>query len=185
MSVPLGIGDEASAVRLRPWQESDIPDLVRIADNPRIASQLRDIFPHPYTRKAGEDWVDYASAQSPTTDFAIEADGVLVGGIGYVPGVDVMRCSAEVGYWLGEPFWGRGIATAAIRQLIHIIDGRQQFTRVFAAVFATNSASKRVLEKAGFTLEGVLRRCAIKNGEVRDKCLYSLLRPEEFTIHLK
>jgi ribosomal-protein-alanine N-acetyltransferase len=167
------------SVHLRPWSADDIPALVRIADNPRIAGQLRDIFPHPYTQQAAEAWTAYAATQSPTTDFAIEAAGVLVGGIGFVPGTDVMRCSAEVGYWLGEPYWGRGIATAAVKSIIEVIDDRRQFTRVFALVFSENVASRRVLEKAGFTLDAVLRRCAIKNGEVRDKCLYSQLRPFE------
>src|SRR5207244_2850859 len=111
----------------------------------------------------------------PVTSFAIECDGMLVGGTGYMPGRDVERCSAEVGYWIGEPHWGRGLATAALRALTAVVVERGGFTRLFALPFAANLGSRRVLEKAGFELSAVLRRSAIKDGQVVDQCLYSLL----------
>jgi RimJ/RimL family protein N-acetyltransferase len=125
--------------------------------------------------------VAFANGQSPVTSFAIGHGGALVGGIGYVPGKDVERCSAEVGYWIGEPYWGRGLATAALLALGGLVARRGGFTRLFALPFAANVASRRVLEKAGFALDAVLRRSAVKAGVVVDQCLYSLLLPEEPT----
>ncbi len=165
-------------VRLRAWREDDVPELVRLADDRLVWQQLRDAFPHPYTIEAGRGWVAFASGQNPVTSFAVECGGVLVGGAGYTPGQDVERVGAEVGYWIGRPYWGRGLATAAVRELINVIAGRRGFTRLFALPFAANAASCRVLEKAGFTLDAVLRRSAIKDGRVVDQCLYSLLLPE-------
>jgi RimJ/RimL family protein N-acetyltransferase len=154
-----------------------VPALVLLADNRRVWAQLRDAFPHPYTPAAGRAWVAYANGQSPATELAVECGGVLVGGVGYIPGRDIERCGAEVGYWIGEPFWGRGLATAALAALIGLVTARGGFTRLFALPFATNGASRRVLEKAGFGLDAVLRRSAIKEGRVVDQCLYSLLLP--------
>ncbi len=151
-----------------------MPELVRLADNPKLAEQLRDAFPHPYTTDAARSWVAYANVHSPVTHLAIECDGVLVGGVGTIPGKDIERVSAEVGYWIGEPYWGRGLATAALIKLIDLIAARGEFTRLFALPFVDNQASRRVLEKAGFVLDAVLRRSAIKGGRIRDQALYSL-----------
>jgi RimJ/RimL family protein N-acetyltransferase len=164
-------------VRLRPWGEDDVPELVHLADDRRVWAQLRDAFPHPYTPEAGRAWVAHASGQSPVTSFAVDCAGSLVGSIGYVPGRDVERCGAEVGYWIGGPYWGRGLATAALLALIGEVTARGGFTRLFAVPFATNMASRRVLEKAGFSLDAILRRSAIKEGRVVDQALYSLVLP--------
>jgi [ribosomal protein S5]-alanine N-acetyltransferase len=170
---------ETNPVLLRPWLDDDVAELVRLANNRRIWAQLRDAFPHPYTEDAGRAWVAFANGQSPVTSLAIEHCGALAGGIGYIPGKDVERCSAEVGYWIGEPYWGRGLATAALLALTGVVARRGGFTRLFALPFATNRASRRVLEKAGFTLDAVLRRSAVKEGVVVDQCLYSFLLSEE------
>lgn len=162
-------------VRLRTWSDDDVPELVRLANNRRVWMQLRDAFPHPYTPEAGRAWVNLANSHLPVTSFAIECGGVLVGGTGYMPGRDVERCNAEVGYWIGEPHWGRGLATAALRALVTVIVKRGGFTRLFALPFAANAASRRVLEKTGFELSAVLRQSAIKDGQIVDQCLYSLL----------
>ncbi len=169
---------DVSDVRLRPWREDDVPELVRLADDRLVWQQLRDAFPHPYTAEAGRGWVAPATARPPATHFAVVCGGVLVGGAGYLPGQDVERVGAEVGYWIGRPYWGRGLATAAVRELVNVTAGRGGFTRLFALPFAANAASCRVLEKAGFTLDAVLRRSAIKDGRVVDQCLYSLVLPD-------
>ncbi len=162
---------------LRPWRHGDLDDLIRLGNNINIWRQLRDLFPHPYTREAGERWLEIAVAPDPTV-FVIEYDGQFAGGIGYHPGRDIDRCSAEVGYWVGESFWGKGIATRAIELLIKKAKDRNGLTRLFAVPFASNSASRRVLGKNGFTLDALLRQAAIKEGQIRDVCLYSFLLHE-------
>jgi ribosomal-protein-alanine N-acetyltransferase len=137
---------------------------------------MRDAFPHPYTRADGEFWLSLAVQIDPPTHFAIEHEGEAVGGIGMHPGKDVERVSAEVGYWLGEQVWGRGLATAALCALVEYAFATTELTRLFALPFAHNAASRRVLEKAGFVLEAILRKSAIKEGRVVDQALYSRVR---------
>jgi RimJ/RimL family protein N-acetyltransferase len=148
--------------------------LARHANSRAVWLNLRDRFPHPYTLADAEDWVRFASAQQPETNFAIEAGGEAVGGIGFVLHEDVERCSAEIGYWLGEAVWGRGIATAAVRAATAYAFPTYRLTRVYAVPFARNRASCRVLEKAGYVLEARLRRSAIKDGLVLDQLLYAV-----------
>jgi ribosomal-protein-alanine N-acetyltransferase len=167
---------EAGPCVVRPWQREDLESLVRHANNGNVARQLRDRFPHPYTRADGESWLALAAAQKPQNFFAIDVAGEAVGGIGVMPGHDVERVSAEVGYWLGEGFWGRGIATAALAALVGHVFSTHDLTRLFALPFAHNLASRRVLEKAGFRLDAILRKSAIKEGRVLDQALYSLVR---------
>ncbi len=162
--------------RVRPWRMSDLDVLVRHADNRNIWLQLRDRFPHPYTRQNGKQWLAAAIMESPATAFAIEVDEEAVGGIGLVLGVDVERVSAEIGYWLAESLWGRGIAAAALRAVTEYAFGEYGLTRIFALPFADNVRSCRVLEKAGYTRDCLLRRSAIKEGQIRDQALYSRVR---------
>ncbi len=164
-------------VNLRPWRQDDLDELVKLGNNINIWRQLRDLFPHPYSYEAGQVWLEIATTPDSTV-FVIEYEGSFAGGIGYHPGRDIERCSAEVGYWLGEPFWSKGIATRAIVLLIEKATTHEPLTRLFATPFATNAASRRVLEKTGFTLDTILRRAAIKEGLIRDMCLYSLLLQE-------
>lgn len=135
---------------------------------------LRDQFPHPYTRADAEAWVQLASEQVPVSALAIEVESQAAGGVGLTLRDDVEKVSAEIGYWLGQRFWNRGIATAAVRAVTKY--GFEQFslTRIYALPFASNVASHRVLEKAGYVREGVLRRSAIKNGIVVDQVLYAV-----------
>jgi RimJ/RimL family protein N-acetyltransferase len=160
---------------VRSWRSDDLDALIRHADNPRVAEQLRDRFPQPYTRAAGEAWIAVASSMQPESSFVVEAGGELVGGIGLHLGSDIERVSAEVGYWLGESAWGRGLATAALKAFVPYALSTFGLTRLFAVPFAYNLASRRVLEKAGFTLVGILRRSAIKNGQVVDQALYDFV----------
>lgn len=161
---------------LRPYADADLEALVRHANNPRVARCLRDRFPHPYTEEAGRQWIARVRGQQPVLAFAIAGASELIGGIALEPQDDVYRRSAEIGYWLGEPFWGRGIATAAVRAMVAYGFGHLDLVRVDAGVFANNPRSARVLEKAGFRFEGRSRKAIFKNGEFIDELRYAILR---------
>ena len=161
-------------ITLRAWRSSDISSLVRYANNRKIWINLRDIFPLPYTRAEAEKWIGISeSNRGPTTNFAIELQGEAIGGIGCRLLDDVNCKTAEIGYWLGEPFWGRGIATAALKQTTEYAFQTFRLERVQAHVFAWNPASMRVLEKCGYVLEGRLRRSIFKDGRLTDSLLYA------------
>jgi RimJ/RimL family protein N-acetyltransferase len=157
---------------VRSWEAGDIPSLVAQANNRTIWRNLRDHFPHPYTAADGRRFLKNVRASTPETMFAIAVGRQAVGGIGYVLQPDVERVSAEIGYWLGESYWRRGIATEALIAVTKYAIDRHGLTRVFALPFAWNTASCRVLEKAGYTLEARLRRSAIKDGEITDQFLF-------------
>ena len=160
---------------VRSWRMSDVPSLVEHANNREIWINLRDRFPHPYTRADGQAFVKQARRMEPETFFAIAVDDLAVGGIGFVMLSDVERVSAEVGYWLGEAFWGRGIVTEALVAVTRHAIEQHGLTRVFALPFAHNVGSCRVLEKAGYVLEGRLRRSAIKDGVILDQLQYAFI----------
>jgi RimJ/RimL family protein N-acetyltransferase len=162
---------------VRSWQASDLASLVEHANNRKIWINLRDRFPSPYTARDGKAFIRLARGMSPETFFAIAVDGDAVGGVGFVLRDDVERVSAEIGYWLGEPFWGRGIATEAVRAVSRHAIEEHGLTRLFALPFAFNTASCRVLEKAAYTLEARLRRSAIKDGQIVDQLQYALIAP--------
>ena len=157
---------------VRSWRAGDLDALVHHANNRSIWINLRDRFPHPYSRSDGRQFIRTARKMAPETFFAIAVAGEAVGGIGFVLQHDVERVSAEVGYWLGEAFWGRGIAPEALAAVTRYAIERHQLTRLFAVPFAYNTASCRVLEKAGYALEGRLRRSAIKDGQIVDQLQY-------------
>ena len=167
---------DAGLCVIRPWRQGDLDSLVRHADNRHVWLTLRDQFPHPYTRADGEEWLAHAAKQDPVTSFAIVVDGEAVGGIGLAPQPDVHRRSAEVGYWLGEAFWNRGIMTVAVRAFTDYAFEAHNLIRVFAGVFTTNPASMRVLEKVGYTREGILKKSVVKDGQVLDQVLYAVTR---------
>ncbi len=139
---------------------------------------LRDRFPWPYGLRDAEAFLSGVLAKRPETDFAIEVDGQVAGGIGFVPGTDIERVSAEVGYWLGVAFWGRGIVTSALLAASRHAYAAYDVERVFALPFADNRASCRVLEKAGFAREGLLRSAVVKDGRLHDVAVYARLREE-------
>ena len=165
---------------LRPWRKGDEDALARYADNPNIAANLRDVFPWPYSRRDAVSFVEHCVRQEGRGQLAraIEVDGAAVGSISLTLGSDVYRRSAELGYWLAEPFWGRGLMTAAVEAVCREGFGTWDIVRIYAEPYARNLASRRVLEKAGFTLEGTLRRSVFKNVEMLDSCIYALLREE-------
>ncbi len=159
---------------LRPWAAGDVPSLARHANNYEIWRNLRDSFPHPYTLADAQQWISFTQQQSPRAFFAVEVGGEAVGGVGLCLKSDIERLSAEMGYWLGEAVWGKGIATAAVRALSTCGFEELGLTRIFAIPLISGTASMRVLEKAGYVREGVLRRSAIKEGIVVDRVLYAL-----------
>lgn len=168
----LDLGD----LRVRSWRKNDIDALVRYANNAKIAANLRDQFPHPYTRFAGAAYLAEMHSADVETSFAVEYAGETIGGIGFKLGADIARLSAEMGYWLGEPFWGRGLTTRAVVATSEWAFVHYKLTRIFAMAFAHNVGSMRVLEKAGFEREGTLRRSAVKNGVILDQALYAKVR---------
>ena len=163
---------------VRSWQASDVSSLVTHANNRNISINLRDRFPYPYTRRDGRAFIRLARQMRPECLFAIDVDGAAVGGIGFVPQHDVDRVSTEVGYWLGESFWGRGITTEALIAITRYAIATHGFTRAFALPFAHNAASCRVLEKAGYVLEARLRKSAIKDGQILDQMQYAFIAPD-------
>ncbi len=163
---------------LRPWRDGDQHDLVGHANNRKVWLGLRDKFPYPYTLTDADAFLDRIRAQNPLTVFAITVEDRPVGGIGLVLGSDVDRISAEIGYWLGEEYWGRGIATIAVRALTSQAFATFELNRLFAIPYADNAASIRVLVKAGYRHEGTLVASAIKDGRIRDQELFAITRTE-------
>lgn len=167
---------ELAKCTLRHWKSSDLDSLIQHANNRKIWLNLRDRFPYPYSREAAEQWVQIAHTDERSVNFAIEVDGAAVGGIGLILGDDIDRRSAEIGYWLGEEFWGRGIISEAVNATTEFAFANFDLCRIWASVFDRNPASMRVLEKAGFVREGILRKSATKNGATLDTVLYALIR---------
>ena len=166
----------AGSCVLRPWQRGDEHALVKYANNRNVWINLKDHFPHPYTMEDAEAWVQSQQDRDTPTNFAIANADEAIGAIGLRLQGDVFRRSAEVGYWLGEPFWGQGIATQALRALTEYAFTTFDLVRLYATVKEWNPASARVLEKCGFTLEGRLRKSATKDGKTIDTLLYALVR---------
>jgi len=162
---------------IRSWSTADVDALAKYANNRNISINLRDRFPYPYTREIAQAFIRSARERLPETAFAIAVNAEAVGGIGFVLQEDIERVSAEIGYWLAEPFWGRGIATDAVRAVTTYAIAKHALTRVYARVADWNTASMRVLEKAGYTLEARLRRSAIKDGRIIDQLQYAFIVP--------
>jgi RimJ/RimL family protein N-acetyltransferase len=160
---------------LRPFRVADKSALVKHANNKNISDNLRDRFPNPYTEKDAEWFINFVSDnKGPVTDFAIEINNEAAGGIGFWPGEDVYRLNAEIGYWLGEEHWGKGIMTNVIGSVIKYIFENFDIKRIYAMPFATSIGSVKTLEKAGFTKEATIRNGVIKNGKVLDYYIYSI-----------
>lgn len=160
---------------VRSWRASDADSLVRHANNYKIWINLRDAFPHPYTKKDARAFLRAVLDRTPQTTFAISVEDEAVGSIGFVIHPDVERVSAEIGYWLAEPFWKRGIMSEALAAVTRYAIDTHHLTRIYALPFAWNAASCRVLEKAGYGLEARLRRSCIKNGQILDQLQYAYI----------
>ena len=162
--------------KLRPWALNDLNSLVKHANNFNVAKFLTDGFPHPYTADDGKKFIDLATKDSPIHIFAIDINGEAVGGIGIHPQTDIHKKNAELGYWLAEKYWGKGIITKAIKEIVAFAFSTYEIDRLFARPFGSNLASQRVLEKAGFTLEARFTRTLFKNGEYLDELVYAIRR---------
>jgi RimJ/RimL family protein N-acetyltransferase len=161
---------------IRPWRPGDEESLVVHANNYNIWRNVRDRFPHPYTLEDAREWIRLAGEESPQTNFAIVVDGKAAGGIGLVLKDDIYRCTAEIGYWLSEAYWGRGIVTEAVRALTRWGFENFDLSRIYAGVLEWNPASMRVLEKAGYRFEGRLRKAVVKENQVMDEFIYAIVR---------
>lgn len=165
------------AFTLRPFNHNDIESLMEYANNPKIAANLTNQFPHPYTRESGENFIKFAMQQSPPTIFAIDISGKASGGIGLHVQTDIHIKNAELGYWLAEPFWGKGIMTKAVKHMVKYGFKNLDINRIFARPFGTNIASQKVLKNAGFVLEGKFKGTIFKNDEYLDELIYAVRKP--------
>ncbi len=170
---------ENSSIGLRPLEKRDIPDLVRHANNPQIAYFVRDQFPSPYTDQAARAFLDMQPQSGLPQNLAITDQDRLIGMMGAVPQGDVYRLSAEFGYWVSKDYWGKGIATAAARVFVPWLFTHSELIRLYAHVFSFNPASRRVLEKSGFTYEGCSRDAVIKGGKIYDEHRYAILKRDQ------
>ena len=162
--------------KIRSWIEVDVPAIVKYANNRNVWLNLRDSFPHPYTEQDAKTWLRKVKKQKPEINFAIVSNDEAIGGIGLHPQRDVYRRSAEIGYWLGELFWGQGIGTKAVSAFTDYAFASFDLTRIYASVFEGNIASARVLEKAGYNLEGRFRKAVTKDGRILDQLVYAIIR---------
>lgn len=163
---------------IRPWELTDAADLAAALNNPKIQANLRDGLPYPYTVADAESFIRTMQNTEPNSQyaFALDVAGKAVGSIGAFRQQNIHSRTAEMGYYVAEPYWGQGIASSAVQQLCRHVFETTDILRIFAEPFAHNIASCRVLEKSGFVYEGTLRKNAVKNGAVVDMKLYALVR---------
>lgn len=161
---------------LRPWALDDLDSLLHFGNNPNIAANLTDQFPNPFTPEKARSFIEGAMRNDPPNILAIEVDGQAAGGIGIHPQSDIYRKNAEMGYWLAEPYWGQGIMSRAIAQMVDYAFEHWPINRIFARPFGANIGSQRALEKAGFVLEARFEKTILKNGHYMDELVYAFRR---------
>jgi RimJ/RimL family protein N-acetyltransferase len=161
--------------KLRPWEMDDAEHLAKYANNKNIADCLRDGFPHPYTINDARNWLKN-NLTNKNLLFAIEIKDEVVGGIGIIYQSDVYRRSVEIGYWLAEEFWNKGIMSEAIKTLVQHTFNNSDVVRIHAGIFESNTASARVLEKAGFKLEAIHKKAVFKKGKLMNELLYVIFK---------
>ena len=162
-----------SECRLRTWASTDGANLIVLANNRKVWRNLTDAFPNPYTQADADGWMSVANAKGRSVHLAIDLNGQAIGGIGAIAGDGMRIATADFGYWLGEPFWGKGIATAAAIAFSDWLIAERVFSRLQATVYEWNPPSGRVLEKAGFVKEGVLLKSVTKDGHLIDSATYA------------
>lgn len=161
-------------IRLRALHTYDQQKLAELANNRNIYNNLRDFFPHPYSEKNAKEFIDQCKKEDPTVTFAVEFDDCLCGVAGLVMQSDIYRLSAEIGYWIGEPFWNKGIASIAVKLLLEYGFKNLQLQRIYTGVIDYNKASQRVLEKCGFEFEGIFKKAIIKNNKIYNEHRYGI-----------
>lgn len=166
--------------RIRKWELSDAKDLAAALSNKKVQDNLRDGLPYPYTEQDGKEFISamLSADENETFAFAIMVDDKVVGSIGIFRQGNIHRQTAELGYYIAEEYWSKGIMTEAVKQICEYVFAKSDIIRIYAEPFAYNIASCRVLEKVGFQYEGTLRSNAVKNGKVIDMEMYSLLKAE-------
>ncbi|MFT6922931.1 MAG: ribosomal-protein-alanine N-acetyltransferase [Crocinitomicaceae bacterium] len=162
-------------VQLRHFRLEDKERLIELGNNSNISDNLTDGFPHPYTDEAAIKFINETLQDDPIGHFAIEESGIYVGNIGLHPSKDIYRFNAEIGYFIGEPYWNRGIATKAIKIITRYGFEKMNLNRIYAGVFDYNPSSARVLEKCGFEYEGLFKKALFKNGEFHDELRYAFV----------
>jgi len=167
---------KSSKVALRELRFSDKTQLAQLANNKNVWDNVRDYFPHPYSEKDAETFIQSQSKDPSTMNFAIEYNESFCGVIGLILQKDVYRKSAETGYWIGEPYWGNNIATKAIALIIKFGFDELELMRIYAGVFEYNLASMKVLEKNGFQKEGIAKKAVFKNGGIWDEHRFAILK---------
>ena len=165
-------------ISLRPFNITDLDTLVLYANNYEIAKNMTNQFPHPYTLEDGRAFIEMATKNNPPNILAIDVDGKACGGIGLHLQGDIYCKNAEIGYWLAQPFWRKGIMYTAIVQMVDYGFKNWNINRIFARPFGTNIASQKVLEKAGFELEARFGKTIFKNGDYIDELVYAVRRTE-------
>ena len=163
---------------LRPWHPDDATALVRHASNPRIASNLRDGFPYPYTPAYAKKWLNMVGDNKEDVILAIEVEGEAAGGIGLHGLKDVYRYNCEIGYWLSEKHWGKGIMSEAVGAMVQYAFTQGPWLRLFACIYENNPASMQVLAKNGFRAEAIHRKAVMKGGILMDEHMYALLKEQ-------
>lgn len=165
-------------ISIRTWKQTDAKALSDALSNKKILNNLRDGLPYPYTKEDALDYINFILSSDPNNTFAyaIDVDGVAVGSIGAFRRENIHYRTAEVGYYLAEEYWGKGIMTEAVRLLCSEVFAKTDIIRIYAEPFAYNTGSRRVLEKAGFQFEGIMKCNAVKNGQILDMALYAITR---------
>lgn len=173
-------GREKMVCEIRKWEPKDASELAMALSNTKIQDNLRDGLPYPYTEQDGADYISamLSANENDTFAFAIVVNDKVVGSIGAFRQGNIHRLTAELGYYIAEEYWGKGIVTQAVKQICRYVFAKSDIIRIYAEPFGYNTASCRVLEKAGFQYEGTLRKNAIKNGKVIDMKMYSLLKTD-------
>jgi [ribosomal protein S5]-alanine N-acetyltransferase len=161
---------------LRTFREEDAESIAKNGNNIAIFNNMRDVFPNPYTIEHGKSWITMNLQPSPNIVRAIDVDGKAVGCISLLPKDDISRLTAEIGYWLGEAYWGKGIMTEAVKRVVDYAFENTEFVRIYGIVFSPNKASAAVLENAGFRFESTQRKAIFKNGEILDALVYAMVK---------
>ena len=161
-------------ITLRQWHINDLESLVNIANNPNISKYMADVFPHPYTLEAGKAFIEFATTNLNSKIFAIELNHQVIGSIGLHVQADILKKNAELGYWIGEEYWGKGVMKEAITKMVDYGFAQLDIVRIFARIYGTNIPSQKVIEKSHFKLEAKFEKTIFKNNEFLDELIYAI-----------
>lgn len=168
-------------ITVREFDLKDKKKLAELCNNRRVWDNLRDLIPFPYSEGDAENFIRSSLHQNPPLNFAIDYKSEFSGVIGLVKQSDVYRLSAEIGYWIGEPYWGKGIATSAVKLVLNYGFSKLRLERIFASVFDYNIISQKVLIKAGFKQEGISRCSVLKNDSLHDEIHFGIVRNDFYS----